>query len=71
MAFLQRFRAYGAALSLFAPNSQLRTTISQPPLLPPEPEQAGIAADEQIRQNDFHGRVSNLRWNVQRISQIT
>jgi hypothetical protein len=28
--------------------------------LPPEPEQGGVAAEEQIRQNDFHGRVSGF-----------
>lgn len=40
------------------------------PLLPPEPEQGGITAEEQIRQDDFHGRVSGLRRNVQRIREI-
>ena len=38
-------------------------------MLPPEPEQGGVAADEQIRQYDFHGRVSRLRRNVQRIRE--
>ena len=38
--------------------------------MPPEPEQGGVAADEQIRQNDFHGRVGGLRRDVQRIREI-
>ena len=32
--------------------------------LPPEPEQSGVAANKQIRQYDFHGRVCDLRRNV-------
>lgn len=41
-----------------------------PSALPPEPEQDGIAANEQIRQNDFHGRVGGLRLDMQWICQI-
>ena len=39
-------------------------------MLRPKPEQRGIAADEQIRQNDFHGRVGGLRRDVQRIRDM-
>jgi len=38
--------------------------------LPPEPEEAGVAADEQIRQDDFHGRVCDLGRDVQRVREI-
>jgi hypothetical protein len=39
-------------------------------MLRPKPEQRGIAADEQIRQNDFHGHVGGLRRDVQRIREM-
>ena len=39
-------------------------------VLQPKPEQLGVAANEQIRQNDFHGSGGGLRRNMQRIREV-
>ena len=36
-------------------------------MLPPEPEEGGVAADEQIREDDFHGCVGGFRRDMQSI----
>jgi hypothetical protein len=39
-------------------------------LLSPKPKQGGVTANQQISKNNFHGGVSSLGRNMQRIRKI-